>query len=278
MQRRDFLAAASAALAGTALPRSATPAPPLRRVGLELYSVRTAMRADPEGTLKAIGAMGYNDVELLWSWKNFDRTREQVKQSLDAAQLKAPAAHINPELLRTAWSKSLEDANDLGHQYLIVPSLPIDARTPLDSWRAWADTFNRAGAEARRAGIWLAFHNEPSHQRPIDGIVPYDLFLARTDPSVVRLQLDCGNMAMGGGDPMHYLRAHTDRYWSFHLKDVVADRSRDTELGTGILDLRAFMAAIPEIDQKPCFVEQEGGLDAMASARRNLAFVRSLRD
>jgi sugar phosphate isomerase/epimerase len=277
MQRRDFLATASAALAGAGFARPLLADLPLRRIGLELYSVRTAMRKDPEGTLKAIKKMGYQDVELLWSWRNFDRTREQVKETLDRERLKAPAAHINPEMLRSGWGKALEDATFLGHQYLIVPSLPLDAAKPLESWRAWADTFNAAGAEARRAGIWLAFHNEPSHQKMIDGVVPYDLFLERTDPALVRLQLDCGNMAMGGGDPMAYLKAHTARYWSFHLKDVVADRSKDTELGQGILDLRAFLAAIPDIEQKPCFVEQEGGPDPMDSARRNLAYVKSIR-
>src|SRR5207245_817899 len=84
-------------------------------------------------------------------------------------------------------------------------------------------------AAARRAGIWLAFHNESDHMTPIDGMVPYDVFVARTDPSVVRLQLDVGNMVMGGCDPFAYLQRYRDRYWSFHLKDVVADRSRDTE-------------------------------------------------
>jgi len=275
MQRRTFLQCTAAALAGTPLLRQPISGAP-RRVGLELYSVRTEMRRDPEATLAAVRAMGYDDVELLWSWKNFDRTREQVKASLDREGLRAPAAHVNPEILRTEWSKSLDDAAYLGHEYLIVPSLPIDKTKPLDSWREWADHFNTAGASARTAGIWLAFHNEPSHQRPIDGVVPYDLFLERTDPSVVRMQLDCGNMTMGGGDPLQYLKRHTARYGSFHIKDVVADRSRDTELGQGIIDLRAFVAAIPDIDRKPCFVEQEGGPDPLASARRNLAFVRAL--
>ena len=276
MQRRDFLATASAAFAGAALARPASASLPLRRVGLELYSVRAAMRKDPEGTLKAVGAMGYDDVELLWSFKNFDRTREQVKASLAEAGLKAPSAHIAPEILLKDWEKSLDDAHFLGHQYLIVPSLPIDKTKPLDSWRQWADHFNTAGAAARRAGLWLAFHNEPDHQTPIDGVVPYDVFLERTDPSVVRLQLDTGNMTMGGGDPMRYLKQHTARYWSFHIKDVVADRSSDTELGQGTVNLKAFLAAIPQLEQKPVIVEQEGGPDPLASAKRNLAHIRSI--
>jgi len=93
---------------------------------------------------------------------------------------------------------------------------------------------------------------------------------------VVRHQLDVGNMAVGGGDPMQDLERFRDRYWSFHLKDVVADRSRDTELGTGVLDLRRILAAIQDIDRKPCYVEQEGSAESVASARRNFEFLRRL--
>jgi sugar phosphate isomerase/epimerase len=88
--------------------------------------------------------------------------------------------------------------------------------------------------------------------------------------------LDFGNMALGGGDPMRYLERYRDRYWSFHIKDVVADRSRDTELGTGVLDLRRLIAAVPNIDEKPCYVEQEGSTDSLASARRNFEYLKRL--
>ncbi|MBK7594364.1 MAG: hypothetical protein IPJ11_03720 [Gemmatimonadetes bacterium] len=57
---------------------------------------------------------------------------------------------------------------------------------------------------------------------------------------------------------------------------MVADRSSDTELGKGTVDLKTFLAAIPQLDQKPVMVEQEGGPDPMASAKRNAAYLRSI--
>jgi sugar phosphate isomerase/epimerase len=96
------------------------------------------------------------------------------------------------------------------------------------------------------------------------------------DPSVVRLQLDVGNMVMGGGDPMQYLAKYRDRYWSFHLKDIVSDRSSDTELGRGTVDFKRILAAVPEVNQKPCYVEQEGSRDEMGSARLNFQYLRQL--
>jgi sugar phosphate isomerase/epimerase len=282
MKRRAFVQAIGSAAAASfvaplrgPLPET-TRAAKLERIGLELYAVRRAMRADPERTLAAVRAIGYDDVELLWSFDNFGRTPQQVRATLDHEGLRAPSAHMAPEVILKDWDKSLEKAHLLGHQYLVVPSLPDETQHSLDAWRQWADRFNTAGAAARRAGIWLAFHNEPDHMKPIDGVVPYDVFIARLDPAAVRLQLDVGNMLMGHGDPMHYLAAHRDRYWSFHLKDVVADGSRDVELGTGTFDFARFLAAVPDLPHKPCYVEQENPSDELASARANCGYLRRL--
>lgn len=278
MKRRTFVQTLGAAAATLSLPRRAIAATRLERIGLELYSVRKAMRADPERTLAAVRAAGYTDVELLWSFDNFGRTPAQVRASLDHEGLRAPSAHINPDLLvdRDKWSKALDDAKLIGQQYLIVPSLPAEAERSLDGWRLWADRFNVAGAAARNAKLWLAFHNEPTHMKPIAGTIPYDLFLERLDPAAVRLQLDVGNMVIGGGDPMRYLARHRNWYWSFHLKDVVADRSHDTELGTGTFDFKRFLAAVPDLPSKPCYVEQEEAADEMAAARQDYRYLRDL--
>jgi sugar phosphate isomerase/epimerase len=277
VQRRAFVHTLAATVAGGAvMPRHAARPGRLARIGLELYSVRDAMRHDPDRTLAAVRAMGYTDVELLWGFGNFGRTTEQVRAALEREGLRAPSAHVSPTVVCVGWERSLAIAQRLGHEYLIVPSFPPDSARALDDWREWADRFNTAGAAARRAGIWLAFHNEPDHLTPIDGQVPYDVFLERTDPSVVRHQLDVGNMTMGGGDPLAYLARYRDRYWSFHLKDVLADRSGDTELGAGMVDFRRLLAAIPDIDKKPCYVEQEQARDPLASARKNCEFLRKL--
>jgi sugar phosphate isomerase/epimerase len=275
MHRRDFVQSFAAMFVGTKLV-SFEHSTRLARIGLELYAVRDAMRRDPERTLAAIRAIGYLDVELLWSFDNFGRTPQQVRATLDKEGLRAPSAHMAPEVILTDWDKSLEKAKLLGHEYLIVPSLPGDTAKSLDRWKYWADQFNKAGATAREAGVWLAFHNEPDHMKPLDGVVPYEVFVERTDPSVVRHQLDVGNMALGRVDPMKYLEKYRARYWSFHVKDVVAGGGKDTELGKGAVDLKGLLATIPEINRKSVYVEQEAWADSMASARMNYEFLARL--
>ena len=279
MKRRAFiqtLGAAAAGAGGLRLHPRMMIAKRLDRIGLELYAVRHEMAKDPEKTLAAIRAIGYTDVELLWSFDNFHRTAAQVADSLKQTGLRAPSAHISPIILFVGWERSLETAKQLGHQYLIVPDFGGETTKTLDDWREWADRFNAAGAVARKAGIWLAFHNEANHMKPIDGMAPYDVFVERLDPSVVRLQLDTGNMLIGGGDPMRYLEKYRDRYWSFHLKDVVPDRSSDTRVGKGIFDFKRFLAAVPALDQKPCYVEDESPSDELAAARSNFDYLHTL--
>ena len=285
MPRRSFLAAlGTGALGAGVMLTSRTAwagdseanAGRLDRIGLELYAVRKAMKENPEKTLAAIRAIGYTDVELLWSFKNFDRSPQQVKATLKAEGLTATSAHMAPETILSEWSESLRTAKLLGHQYLVVPSLPGETKRSIDAWKIWAERFNVAGEEARRAGIWLALHNEPDHQRKIEGEFPLEVFLKRTEPKFVRFQLDVGNMLMGGGDPLDFLNRYRDRIGSFHLKNVVADRTKDTELGNGTFDLRAFLAAVPDLAKKPCFVEQEGAADELASAKANFEYLRGL--
>src|SRR5438046_7336104 len=138
--RRDFVRTLGAAALGYAVPpRAPRPDPraPFRtlgRIGLELYSVRDAMHKDPEGTLAAVRAMGYTDVELLWSFGNFGRTTAQVRAALDREGLRAPSAHVSPTVVLVGWERSLAIAQRLGHEYLIVPSFTPDTARSRARW------------------------------------------------------------------------------------------------------------------------------------------------
>src|SRR5438093_52163 len=189
VKRRDFLHTMGAAAASGMLARVPLgSAKRLDRIGLETYAVRHAMAQDPERTLAAIRAIGYTDVELLWSFNLFGRTPAQVAATLKNEGLRAPSCHMSPVTIFVGWERSLDIAKVLGHEYLFIPDVDVWTRQTLDGWREWADRFNAAGAVARKAGIWLGFHNEPYHQKPIDGTVPLDVFIERLDPSVTRLQ------------------------------------------------------------------------------------------
>ena len=287
MNRRHFVGALSAALAAPALLRAApavartaapTSARRVERIGLQLYSLRDAARVDLERTLGDIAAIGYREIELLDSMHNFGMPSVRLRQVLDGLHLRAPSTHISTAALDDL-PRLVGEAHTLGHAYIVVASLPIERKAAtLDAYRRWADRLNTAGATLRQSGLWLAFHNEQEDFAVTEGQVPYDVFVARTDPAHVRLQLDTGNAAMGGRDPLHYMERYGDRYWLFHLKDAARlNAEHDAELGAGTVDLRRVLARAGALDERYVYIEQESYPGApLDSVRRDYQYLAQL--
>jgi sugar phosphate isomerase/epimerase len=282
MDRRAFLtslglAAAASQLACASSARSAAPTRRLRRVGIQLYTLRDDARRDLERTLGDIAATGYNDVELLGSMNNFGMPPARLRAILDRNGLRAPSTHVAGSALDDL-DRQLADAATLGHQYLIVASLPLGEHPTLDGYKQWADKLNEAGRRSLTHGVRIGFHNHADDFHPIDGVVPYDVLVERTDPAIVPLQLDTGNLAMAGRDPLDYMKRYGSRYWLFHIKDVPRlGSTTDTELGKGVIDFRRLLASIDHIDDKFLFVEREAFPDApLDGVRRDYAYISQL--
>jgi sugar phosphate isomerase/epimerase len=285
MQRREFLRSAAAAVALPALgPLGGLgdlgglrkPA----RIGIQLYTLRDDAKQNLERTLAAIAKIGYREVELLDSMDNFGMAPAKLRKVLDGLHLRAPSTHIDGTALDD-MPRLLDRAATLGHQYVVLASLPEEDSRTADGYKKWADKLNTAGAVARKSNMWVAFHDEATDfKQQFDGRPAYDIMLERTDPKVVRLQLDTGNALVGGVDPLPYLKQHHDRYYLFHVKDAAKlGAEHDTELGTGILDLKALLAAIGPLDGKHLYVEQESYPGTpLESARRDFqAFSSALK-
>ncbi len=283
VDRRTFLttlglSAASLACASALRPAGAVGRHRLDRIGLQLYSLRDDAKQNLERTLGDIAGAGYTDVELLGSFNNFGIPPARLRTILDRLGLRAPSTHVGGNALDDL-DRQLDDARTLGHEYVIVASLPLRGTPTLDDYRRWADRLNEAGRRARTRDVWIGFHNHANDFTLVDGTVPYDLLVERTDPSVVRMQLDTGNLAMAGRDPIDYLRKFGARYWSFHLKDVPQlGATHDTELGRGAMDIRRILTSIDDLDRKLVFVEQETYPygTPLESVRRDRAYVAAL--
>jgi len=283
MNRREFLTALGVAAVAPQLGCASTGAGAatgtrrLKRVGIQLYTLRDDARRDLEGTLVNIAQSGYKEVELLSSMNNFGMPPERLRSILDRNGLTAPSTHVETGIFNDLQPQ-IDAAKILGHGYLIVASLPDGNRLGLDDYRRWADRFNEAGARALRSNIRIGFHDEAWDFRVINGTTPYDVFVERTDPAVVALQLDTGNAAIGGKDPLEYMKRYGSRYSLFHIKDAPSlGADHDVELGKGIVDFRRLLAMIDRIDQKHLYVEQETypGVP-LDSVKRDYAYISQL--
>ncbi len=194
MQRREALRI----LGGTLLLGSRAPLDAIHRgasgrldkIGIQLYSVRSELAKDFDGTLARVAEIGYAEVEFAGY---YDRTPAQVAAALRRTGLSAPSAHIPIELLGRSWAKTLDGARTMGHRYLIVPWLPDADRATSHGVKRIAGLFERAGKEAKAAGVRLGFHNHDVDFVPFAderGSAPFDMLLQETDPDHVVFELD----------------------------------------------------------------------------------------
>jgi sugar phosphate isomerase/epimerase len=248
------------------------------RLGIQAGVVRAALTRDFDGTLKRLADIGYTAIEWQWYGGNFGRTPSQLRVAVARAGLRAPSALVHAGTMLVGWERHIAAAKEAGLECLAVVNLTEDERQSMADWHEWADRFNRAGEIARKAGLWLALHNEPGFMDPIDGRIPYDAFVERTDPALVALELDVGNLTRAGHDPVAYLRKYPNRYRFFHLKDLPpAGTEGDRELGAGRVDLRRILSAVPHPDEASFFVEHRADPDApFESVRRSFDHIAKL--
>ena len=115
--RRTLMAGASAALAAGCTETRASP-----RVGVQLYTLRSLMAQDLAGTLRAVAAIGYQEVEFAGY---FQKTPAEIRAILDANGLTSPSAHsADLQSIRNRFSQVLEAATVIGHTTVICASLP----------------------------------------------------------------------------------------------------------------------------------------------------------
>ncbi len=271
--RRDFLKTGAASLlCGSSLLHgrelyAQTLGVPL---AIQLYSVREQLPADYTGTLKQIAALGYREVEAAGY---FNHSAAEVKQAMYDAGLSLVSSHHSSADLHKQFDQILAFNKELGVRYIICsspsrkdPSQGNVGAFTLDDWRWNAENLNTLGEKVNAAGLKFGYHNHFTEFHTTDGVVPYDELLRLTDPSKVTMEMDCGWVIIGGGDPIKYLRSHPARITMLHVKDFKpfhppasnTNRPVPSELGQGTIDYAPILREAAKAGHvKHCFVEQE---------------------
>ena len=244
----------------------------LEHIGVQLYTVRDLMEVDVAHTLERVAAVGYDEVEFAGY---FEHTPAQIRGLLDQSGLRAPAAHVDIDLLRTRLEEVLEAADIIGHSYLVCPWLRPEERT-LEHYRQHANLFNEVGAACRTAGIQFAYHNHDFEFEATDGQVHFDLLLDRTEPDLVQIELDLYWLAKGDRQAEPYFDRHPGRFPLCHVKDMAADETM-VSVGQGELDFASIFGQSEQAGLKHYFVEHDTPQDSLASIQVSFEHLQELR-
>jgi len=293
MNRRKFLQTSAATGILTSLPFRALAAEHrIERIGLQLYTVRNAMKSDVEGTIARVAKVGYKEVEFAGY---FDHSPRDIRALLEKDGLTAPSCHVGYDVVENKWPETLEAAHIVGHKYVVCPWIEEKQRHEPDGYKRAAELFNKAGEASAKAGIQFAYHNHNFEFAPEPAIgnkLPYDFLLENTDPKLVKMEMDLCWISVGGQDPLTYFKRYPGRFPLVHVKDIKKlpklepggpaaslelEAHELTDVGSGAIDWKRIFAHSSEAGIRHYFVEQDESADPFESIRKSYEYLSALR-
>lgn len=246
LSRREVLKGTAAlALALAAGPGRAAPASPA--LGIQLYTLRDQLAKDFTGTMAALRAIGYRQVETAGL---LNQEPASFRAALDAAGLSAPSGHILPKVAQSlmykmasgqmspdqAWAQidasldldklegtladMFEQSQALGYRYLVLASMDPKLLESMAGIRHVCSAFHSAGDLCHRHGLKFAWHPHLKDWGMVDGKRAAERILDATDPNRVFVELDFFWASAVNVDVPQFLRRYAGRVHLGHVKDI----------------------------------------------------------
>jgi sugar phosphate isomerase/epimerase len=255
-------------------------------MGLQLFSVKNALKRDFVGTLERIAEIGYTNLEVVIRKTDEglslggDITPAELRRQLDRLGMKAAGCHtrVNED---TDWERIIAANHEIGSTAV---GCSIAFFSNKKDVLAFCDSFNKYGEICRRNGIDLYYHNHFQEFQVFEGKTVMDIMLENTNPDFVKFEFDTYWAVRGGVDPVAWLHKLGNRCEMLHQKDLPAtaqpvnwfdvfgadsnitidelyqtqDAAHFTEVGEGTLDIPAIIRVASSIGSaKYMFVEQD---------------------
>lgn len=269
------------------------------KVGIQLYSVRDAMKEDMDATLKAIKEMGYDYVEFAGY---FGKTAEEVKAILDKYGLECISVHQGPELFWEQGQEAIDFLKVIGAKYCAIPWYSVEEF--INNWDETMDKFTKLGKQLKENGIQLMYHNHDFEFKKINGETILDKMYATIPNDILKPQFDTCWVHYAGNNPAEYLKKYIGKIEVVHLKDFVCEKLgggpvygligtdgneekaqekgdtgfKYTPVGYGVQDCSAILASAEEAGVDFVIVEQDESVDRdpMEAAKMSREYLKTL--
>ncbi len=284
--RRKFLQQAAALTVGGALlsksswadnflGASKLPAP-----GIQLFTLFNEMDMDTVGTLKKVAEAGYKNIESAFSKQGgfYGKKPKEFKALLHDMGMEWRSHHVmgtpfkmpaNAKIpngpdgkpIQIPVMKNLQDnsqelidqAAEAGIPYIVCASINIESG---DHIKSSAETLHRAGEQAKKAGIQLAYHNHATEFDSTDGIVSYDYFTTQIPADLLKLELDLGWVFKAGRNPVEIFKNNKGRFPLLHVKDMTA-AGEIVPFGDGVYNFKDTFKNVDIAGMQYFFLEQD---------------------
>ena len=212
-------------------------------VGIQLYSVRNSLAADPAGTLGALVDLGFTR----WEGANHQAMTDDgigfgieagfLSELMSERGVSVVGCHINP-----LHPDRIESVLDF-HQQIGNPRIGCDIEFfpygDVDHVLRRAEFMNEIGRRCAARGMEFYYHNHFQEFQKFGDQTVYRLLLENTDPELVKFELDTFWAYRGGADPLEWFAEFPDRFILIHQKDFPADAPQPLNLYDGVVDIAA---------------------------------------
>ena len=240
------------------------------KMGYQLYSIRDEMAKDSVTTLKALKEMGYEDFEIY----GFDHEKvmyygykaSEFKQILNDLNLSVSSGHygFSPFLnasddeLKRFVDQCIIGAKTLGSKYITWPWISPEQRT-IDNFNIMSRKLNQIGEQVTKADLGFAYHNHGFEFEDQNGENGFEIIIAETDASLVKLQMDMyWVMHSSKYTPKDLIQDQPGRYVMWHIKDMHKVSRDYTELGNGSIDYTKILPD-PNLSGLEYYYIEQGG-------------------
>jgi sugar phosphate isomerase/epimerase len=253
-------------------------------LGVQTYTFRRSIGADPAKVLDTIKMMGFKEIE----GGGGRMLPQDFKKLCDERGISIPSTGASYEDLVNKIDSVVWRAKMLGSKYVMCAWIPHQNNVlTFENAKKAVEDFNRAGKILKENGLTFCYHAHGYEFQPYEEETLLDYIFKNTNPEYVSFQMDIFWIQFGGGDPVALLKKYGNRWKLMHIKDMrkgtkkdltgLTSIENDVALGTGELDLSAILKEAKKIGIKHYFIEDESSSYA-TQAPQSIAYLKGLRE
>ena len=232
-------------------------------IGFQLYTVRGEVQKDLAETLYQLSDIGYVAAEP-WGYDGkklewMGHSAQAIRKMYDECALCCCGIHLATVALTENLERTIEFNQVLGNSFLII-AMDKERMASVAGIADLARILNKASERLRSIGMYCGYHAHGFDFAEVEGEIARDRLFKQTDPDVI-MQMDTGNCASGGGDPIGTLKRFPNRARSIHLKDYGG--APGSVIGEGKVNWDEVFHLIETQQNTEWLVVEEGGKDGL---------------